>query len=109
MATFFRNSLVKNVGTVPITAVTTGANARATVIGLSLANLTENAVTASITVSDSTSISAYYIKDVLVPPNSSLRVINGGEKLMLSTLNSMEIFSNQDDALDAIVSYVEII
>lgn len=109
MATFFRNSLVKNVGVLPVTAVTTGANARATVIGLSLANLTENAVTASITVSDDTSISAYYIKDVLVPPNSSLRVINGGEKLMLSTSNTMQISSNQDDALDAIVSYVEII
>lgn len=109
MATFFRNSLVKNVGTVPITAVTTGSNARATVIGLSLANLTESSVTASITVSDSTSISAYFIKDVLIPPNSSLRVINGGEKLMLSTSNSLQISCNEDDALDAIVSYVEII
>lgn len=109
MATSFKNSLVKNVGKVPITAVTTGANARATVIGLSLANLTENMVTASITVSDSTSISAYYIKDVLVPPYSSLRVINGGEKLMLSTSNSIEISCSHDDALDAIVSYVEII
>lgn len=109
MATFFRNSLVKNIGVIPITAVTTGVNARATVIGLSLANLTENAVTASITVSDATSISAYYIKDVIVPPNSSLRVINGGEKLMLSTSNSIEISSSQDDALDAIISYVEII
>lgn len=94
---------------VPITAVTTASNARATVIGLSLTNLTETTVTASITVSDDTSISAYFIKDVVIPPNSSLRVINGGEKLMLSTSNSMEIFSNQDDALDAIVSYVEII
>jgi len=109
MATFFRNSLIKNVGTVPIVAVTTAANARATVIGLSLANLTEGVVTASITVSDDTSISAYYIKDVVIPPNSSMRVINGGEKLMLSTSNSLEISSNQDDALDAIVSYVEII
>lgn len=109
MATFFRNSLVKNVGTVPITAITTAANARATVIGLSLANLTESTVTASITVSDATSISAYYIKDVIIPPNSSLRVINGGEKLMLSTSNSLEISCNQDDSLDAIVSYVEIV
>lgn len=109
MATFFRNSLVKNVGTVPITAITTAANARATVIGLSLANISESTVTASITVSDATSISAYYIKDVLIPPNSSLRVINGGEKLMLSTSNTLEISCNQDDALDAIVSYVEIV
>lgn len=109
MATFFRNSLVKNVGIIPITAVTTGPSARATVIGLSLANLTESSVTASITVSDATSISAYYIKDVLIPPNSSLRVINGGEKLMLSTSNSLQISCNEDDALDAIVSYVEII
>lgn len=109
MATSFRNSLVKNVGIVPITAVTTGSNARATIIGLSLANLTESSVTASITVSDATSISAYFIKDVLIPPNSSLRVINGGEKLMLSTSNSLQISCNEDDALDAIVSYVEII
>lgn len=109
MATFFRNSLVKNIGIVPITAVTTGPNARATVIGLSLANLKEGAVTASITVSDGTSVAAYYIKDVMIPPNSSLRVINGGEKLMLSTSNTIAISCDQEDALDAIVSYVEII
>lgn len=109
MATFFRNSLVKNIGVVPITAVTTGTNARATVIGLSLANLKEHVVTASVTVSNGTGAGTYYIKDVSIPPNSSLRVINGGEKLMLSTSNSISISSDQEDALDAIVSYVEII
>jgi hypothetical protein len=109
MATFFRNSLVKNVGTVPIDAVTTASNARATVIGLSLANLTESFLTASITVSDDTSITAYFMKDIVIPPNASLRVINGGEKLMLSTSNILSIISSQDDSLDAIVSYVEII
>ena len=42
-------------------------SARATVIGLSLANLTESVVSAPVQIADDTS-AGYYIKDVLIPP-----------------------------------------
>lgn len=110
MATFFRNVLKPNIGLTEELTVSTASNARATVIGLSLTNLTENTVFANIRVENTdTSISAYYIKGVLIPPNQSLRVINGGEKLMLATSMNIYINSSVPSSLDAIVSYVEII
>ena len=39
MATFFRNEVVKNVGTTPVKVIETNGATRATVIGLSFTNL----------------------------------------------------------------------
>ena len=53
--------------------------------------------------------SSYYIKDVIVAPNQSLRVINGGEKLILATNMVMFVNSNSADSLDLVMSYVDIV
>ena len=55
------------------------------------------------------STTAYYIKDAIVPPNQSLRVINGGERLVIGASNSLILETNVDGSCDAIVSLVEII
>lgn len=109
MATFFKNSVIPQVGTTPIKVVETASNTRVTVIGLSLANLTDGVVLASVTVQDESSSIGHFIKNVVVPPNSSLRVVNGGEKLVLSSSNSLFIFCDTEAGLDALVSYVEIV
>jgi hypothetical protein len=109
MASFFRNKVAKEIGTTPVVVLATlGAN-RMTIIGLSLANLTDGIVLIDIQLTDDASVTGYYAKQVLVPPNSSLRVVNGGEKLILSTNNSLSITANFEDAIDAIISYVELI
>ena len=56
MATQFKNKVVKEVGTVPILAIETDAATRSTIVGLSLANLTESVVSASVLVHDDTSV-----------------------------------------------------
>ena len=109
MASFFRNAVVKNIGLVPVTCLATAPNSRFTVIGMSLANLTEGIVLINIQLQDETSVTGYYAKNLVLPPNSSMRVINGGEKLILSTSNTLYISSNLDDSVDAIISYVELI
>lgn len=112
MATFFKNSIVKNIGTTPVQVVSTASNSRATVIGLSLTNLTLGAIQVSVEVTvpgDTTPITGYYCKDVLVPSNTSLRLVNGGEKLILGNNNSVQVSCNSDEGLDALISYVEII
>ena len=109
MASFFRNSIVKEIGVVPVRVLQTTNASRITVIGLSLANLTESVITASVTVQDDTSVTGYFIKDVLIAPQSSLRVVNGGEKLILAPSNEMFVTSNTGDSIDAIISYVEIL
>ena len=109
MATFFRNTVTKEVGTVPVRVLETTPTTRATVIGMSLANLSASVITASVLLQDDTSVTGYYLKDVIIPPQSTLKAINGGEKLILSTSNQLYVVSNQSNALDVITTYVEIV
>lgn len=110
MATFFRTALSPAVGTNETLLAQTGPSARFTVIGFSLSNMTESIVLASVRVdNESTSTSAYFIKDVILPPNQSLRIVNGGEKLIIPPSSSVYVQSNTSSSLDAVMSYVEIL
>lgn len=120
MASFFRNVLYDGIGTTEELILTTGnilgvsrPTANTTVIGLSLTNKTENIVLANIRLADNNQSTpndtAYYVKEVAVPPNQSLRVINGGEKLILAPDTEMYIQSSADDSLDLVLSCVEIV
>lgn len=109
MATLFKNAIVKNIGTEPIQLYEVGDSGRTTVIGLSLTNLTESTVNVDVTVKDDTSVEAFYLKETAVPPNSSLRAVQQGEKLILDALNSISVKTDQDDAIDAVLSYVEVV
>jgi len=109
MASFFRNKVAKEIGTTPVEVLATAPNSRMTVIGMSLANLTTGIVLIDIELTDDSEVTGYYAKQILVPPNTSLRVVNGGEKLILATSNSLTITANVADAVDAIISYVELI
>jgi hypothetical protein len=109
MPTLFKNKLYSGLGTNEQTILTSNGSAKTTVVGLSLTNLTDNVVMASIKLTDPVeNITAYYVKDVMVPPNQSLRVINGGERLVLDPSTDVIMSANTDDALDLVMSYVEI-
>ena len=115
MATFFRNKLESEIGVSEVEVIAVLTNSRVTIIGMSLTNLTAGIVLATIRVENNSdgivppNDSAYYIKEVVVPPNQSLRVINGGEKLVLAGDMKVYVNSNVADSLDFIASYVEII
>ena len=108
MASTFRNLLKSEIGTnYDDPVLTTGGAVKTTVIGLSLTNMTAGIILASILIDDGVD-SAYYLKDVIIPPNQSLRVINGGEKLILGSGVDVYIYSNTVDAMDLVMSFVEI-
>jgi len=109
MATFFRNSVIKEVGSTPTTVLQNSANSKMTVLGVSLANISESSLFVSMTLTDDQGTEGYFLKDVNLPPNSSLRALNGGEKLILGNGNILKVTSNLDTSVDVIVSYVEII
>lgn len=113
MANFFRNKLQSGIGTSEVEIISVDTNSRVTVIGMSLSNLTGGIVLASIRVVNTTATapndSAYYIKDVVIPPNQSMRIVNGGEKLVLAGDMKVYISSNVDASIDLIASYVEIV
>ena len=83
-------------------------NSRITVIGFSLANLTDGVILVSVEVQDESSTVGFYAKDLILPPNTSLRVLNGGEKLILAPNNVLYVSSNTDNSVDVVISTVEI-
>ena len=110
MATLFKNKLYSELGTDNTTVLTTESNAKTTVIGISLTNLVDSIVLVSVQIEDTiTTDTAYYAKDVLVPPNQTLRLVNGGEKLVLGPSTSIKIQTNTANSLDMVMSYVEIV
>jgi len=109
MATTFKNKVVANIGTTRQEVLQSAANGRITIVGFSLANLTEGVVLISVELQDETSTVGYYAKDLIVPPNTSLRVLNGGEKLILAPSNVLYVTSNVDDSIDVVISTVEIV
>jgi hypothetical protein len=109
MATQFKNKVIKEVGTVPILAIETDAATRSTIIGLTLSNLTDFITYASVLVHDDTSVEGYFMKDVMIPPNSSLHVLAAGEKLILAPSNQLYIVALSDESFDAVISYVDIV
>lgn len=109
MATFFKNKVINNIGVLPVDIIETNASTRVTVIGMSITNLTESFVYVNVLIQDDTSITGYYLRETLVPANSSLRLVTQGEKLILAPSNKMQVSASVNDAVDVVVSYVEIV
>jgi hypothetical protein len=109
MATNFRNSVTKNIGTITTPVYEAEVGSYTTIIGMVLANLTESVIQASVTLTATPdSVTGFIVKDVLIAPNSSLRVLNSGEKLIVASQNSLNVQANINDSLDCVLSYVEI-
>jgi hypothetical protein len=109
MANFFKNAVIKNVGKEPILALETDGSTKTTVLGISFTNLTSSNVFCNVLLHDDTSVEGYYIKDTLLPPNTSLRAMLGGEKLIIAPNNQLYVSTDTDDSVDAVISYVEIV
>ena len=109
MATVFKNKVIKEIGTVPVDILETSAAQRATVIGMSLTNLTQSFVYVDVLIQDDTSVTGYYLKETLLPANTSLRVVATGEKLIVAPSNKVQVRSSIDDSVDVVMSYVEIV
>lgn len=109
MATFFRNSIRKGVGIAQTSILETEAAQLATVIGLSLTNTTNNVITVSIFVRDDSSTYSYFVKDIVIAPNTTLRAVTHGEKLILNNSNELLVSASQNNSVDVVASYVLIV
>jgi hypothetical protein len=109
MPTVFKHSLVTQVGTTPTDIVEIGAGVRATVIGCNLANTTDyDTVVADLQVVGADTTVSYYVRGLVIPPNTSVKVITQGEKLILPSTTGLRLVCDTPDSIDATVSYVEI-
>lgn len=109
MATNFKNVLHENLGTTPTIPLTTTAGVKTTIVGLSLTNKTTTVVLISLLLEDTVELTqAYYAKDIVVPPNQSLRLVTGGERLVVGPNTNIVLSSSVDDSIDVVISLVEI-
>jgi len=102
-------TIVTSVGTTPTDILAVGAGVRATVIGCNLANVTEyDTVIADIQVVGEDTTVSYLVKGIAIPPNTSIKVVTGGEKLIMPSNTELRLTVDTADSVDATVSYVEI-
>ena len=104
MAQNFRRYTSNDVGTSPATLFT--ANSYDTVVGISVANVTASAVTASVYINDGTN-DIYLIKDAPIPAGSALQVLDGGAKFVVQNNDALKVISDTPSSLDVWVSTVD--
>lgn len=109
MPTTFKHAVNKNIGTTPVDVVQIPVGFRATVIGCNIANVTEyDNVSVDVFVVSEDSEQATYVKGLTISPNSAVKIITNGEKLILPETAGLGIKSDTADSIDVVVSYVEI-
>ena len=109
MPTVFKQAISTEIGITPVDVVDIPGGVRATVIGCNLANVTDyDTVSVNVYIIGSDTTLSYYVKKIPIPPNTSIKIITNGEKLILPELTGLRIESDVENSVDATVSYVEI-
>ena len=108
MTTYFRTTAQTNIGTTPVDVLTTSPSNIYTIMGLNLANTTDYDVIVDITVTDAVPRTAFYIKQLIIPPYTSAKVVTNGEKIVLANSCKLTITSDTASSIDAVASYAEI-
>ena len=104
MAQDFRNNLQRNVGTSPVTLVTGGDYDA--VIGIRICNTTASAVLASCQIVNGGN-DHFLAKNVSIPPNSAIELIQGGAKIVLQNNDTLKAQSDTASSLDIVTSFID--
>jgi hypothetical protein len=109
MPTLFRHAITTSVGVTPVDVLQIPEGVRATVIGCNIANVTDyDTVVVNMYVIDENSTQATYVRGLVIAPNTSVKVITQGEKLILPATSGIRIEADTEDSVDVTISYVEI-
>jgi hypothetical protein len=109
MPTQFKHAVNIDIGTVPVDVLQIGAGVRATVIGFNLANVTEYDVcNVDVFIIDENSTQAYYVRNLIIPPNTAVKLVTQGEKLILPETAGIRVVSDVEESVHTTISYVEI-
>ena len=107
MSSTFRSYAAQAVGITPVDIYTVPAVTSTTVIGLSLANVTASAVTATVTITKA-GVVTNIVKNIPIPTGSSVVIVGGEQKLVLEAGNKFSVTSNTASSIDVIGSILEI-
>jgi len=109
MPTTFKQVAASSIGTHPVDVLSVPVGFTATVIGCNIANTTEyDNVNVDVYVLGADSVATAYIKGLTISPNSAVKIITNGEKLILPQNQGLRIVADVADSISAVVSYVEL-
>jgi hypothetical protein len=97
----------QGVGTTAVDVYTAGAGVQATIIGMTIANITGNNVNADIKVTAG-GVAVYVVKGALIPAGGALVPIGGDQKVVLEAADKITVVSDTVSSLDVLLSVLEI-
>ena len=104
MAQNFRNNLQRNVGTAEVTLIT-GGDFDA-VIGIRCCNVVTSTILVDVFIENSSN-DHFLAKNVSVPPNSAIELIQGGAKIVLKNGDVLKAKSDTASSLDIVTSFID--
>lgn len=109
MANTFKRQLGRGIGTsaVKLGAFTAPVGAVDTIIGMSLANVSNMPATVDVYLNDGTN-NTYLVKNAPVPVGGALILYGGDQKLVLQPGDSVFVVASVAGAIDAVMSMLEI-
>jgi len=110
MANTFKNSVLKAAGTTAQNAYAAGAGVQATIIGMTIANITNSPISANVilTCSGAAAPNVYLVRDATISPGGALVPIGGDQKLVLEAGDYLAVNTSVASSADVITSILEI-
>ena len=107
MANNFKNYFLKNANTTSQNVYVAGAGVQATVIGMTVGNITTSPITANVTVV-SGGTTYFMLQSATISNGGALVPIGGDQKLVLEAGDYMQVQTSGANSADVIVSVLEI-
>lgn len=107
MPNTFKNYHAKNVGTSPNTVFTGPSATQATVIGMTVANVTASNINVDVYIT-SGGVDYFIVKGALVPVGGALVPIGGDQKVVIEPTDAVKIVSTAASSADVNLSVLEI-
>jgi hypothetical protein len=109
MANTFKNQTLKAAGTTAQNAYAAGVGVQATVIGMTIANITNSPISANVILSGGNiTDNVYLVKDATIAPGGALVPVGGDQKLVLEAGDYLQVNTSIASSADIIVSVLEI-
>ena len=106
MAQDFRNVLKSATGTSPVSVLPAGDYDA--VIGIRCCNIVATSILVDVYIKNG-GTDYYLAKDVSIPPNSAIELIQGGAKVVLKNGDTLYVKSDTASSVDTVLSYIDTI
>jgi len=107
MANAFKNYFLKNANTVSQNVFAAGAGVQATVIGMTIANITNAPISANVTITAG-GTEYFMVKNATIATGGALVPIGGDQKVVLEATDYLRVQTSAADSADVILSVLEI-